>query len=191
MSCAALRARRGRRDDGSRRFAWARRGERRRRAARGPDRAAPRPDPRAPDRGVRASRMRRRAARAAQLMLLGLVYERAHLRLGATPTEGVPRAPPRAASGADFGLPAEADAFVSAILCLPTSSPKDGDPPYAISDRSAGANAPPGNRVRTRRRAEANESVPSAPSPQRQSGWSRRREAPRPRSRRRARAPGS
>ena len=72
---------------------------------------------------------RRRAARAAQLMLLGLVYERAHLRLGATPTEGVPHAPPRAASGADFGLPAEADAFVSAILCLPTSSPKDGNPP--------------------------------------------------------------
>jgi hypothetical protein len=75
---------------------------------------------------------RRRAARAAQLMLLGLVYERAHLRLGTTPTEGVAPAPRRAEGGADFGLAAEADAFVSAILRGPASSAKDDDPPSAI-----------------------------------------------------------
>ena len=109
---------------------------------------------------------RRRAARAAQLMLLGLVYERAHLRPGTTPAEGVPRAPLRAVSGADFGLAAEADAFVSAILRVPASSAKDDDLPYAIPDRSAGAHSPPGLRVRTRRRAEANESVPVTPSRQ-------------------------
>lgn len=72
---------------------------------------------------------RRRAARAAQLMLLGLVYERAHLRPGTTTTEGVPLAPLRAASGADFGLAVEADAFVSAILRVPASSPEDDDLP--------------------------------------------------------------
>lgn len=109
---------------------------------------------------------RRRAARAAQLMLLGLVYERAHLRPGATQAEGVPLAPLRAASGADFGLAAEADAFVSAILRVPASSAMDDDPLYAIPDRSAGAHSPPELRVRTRRRAEANESVPVAPNRQ-------------------------
>lgn len=109
---------------------------------------------------------RRRAARAAQLMLLGLVYERAHLRPGATQAEGVPLAPLRAASGADFGLAAEADAFVSAILRVPVSLARNDDPRDAISDRSAGTNPPPELRLGTRRWGEANESVPSAPNPQ-------------------------
>ena len=72
---------------------------------------------------------RRRAARAAQLMLLGLVYERAHLRPGSNRDRGCAAAPLRAASGADFGLAAEADAFVSAILRVPASSAKDDDLP--------------------------------------------------------------
>lgn len=109
---------------------------------------------------------RRRAARAAQLMLLGLVYERAHLRSGPTPAEGVPLAPHRAAGGADFGLAAEADAFVSAILRVPASSAKEDDPRDAIPDRFAGARSPPELQVGTRRRAEANESVPPTPNPQ-------------------------
>ena len=109
---------------------------------------------------------RRRAARAAQLMLLGLVYERAHLRPGTTPTERVPLAPPHAASSADFGLATEADAFVSAILRVPVSLARNDDPRDAISDRSAGTHAPLELPVGTRRRAEANESVPPAPNPQ-------------------------
>ncbi len=71
---------------------------------------------------------RRRAARAAQLMLLGLVYERAHLRPEASTTEVAPPAAPRAASGADFGLAAEADAFVSAILRDPGPLAKEAVP---------------------------------------------------------------
>ena len=85
---------------------------------------------------------RRRAARAAQLMLLGLVYERAHLRPGATHDGSCAAAPPRAASGADFGLAAEADAFVSAILRDPGLRPRMAMPTPSTRDKEA--HSPPG-----------------------------------------------
>jgi len=62
---------------------------------------------------------RLRAARAAQLMMVGLMCERANLRPGIGTAEAAPRVAPRAAQGEDFGLGPEADAFVSAILRLP------------------------------------------------------------------------
>jgi len=59
---------------------------------------------------------RRRAARAAQLMMVGLMYERAHL----SPRSGMPVSPPPTVAGAlhgpDFGLAPTADAFISAVL---------------------------------------------------------------------------
>ena len=59
---------------------------------------------------------RRRAARAAQLMLLGLLFERATLRpgvvmMGASPTSKSP-----ASDRTDYGLAPEADDFLSTIL---------------------------------------------------------------------------
>lgn len=60
---------------------------------------------------------RRRAARAAQLMMVGLMYEHAHSRPSAgSPGARPPRSLPSANGGADFGLGPEADSFVSAIL---------------------------------------------------------------------------
>jgi len=58
---------------------------------------------------------RRRAARAAQLMLLGLLFERATLQPGLV--MGVSPTPKQAATDrTDCGLAPEADAFLSAIL---------------------------------------------------------------------------
>jgi len=66
---------------------------------------------------------RRRAARAAQLMLLGLLFERATLRPGLA-TMGVSTASePPATDRRDYGLAPEADDFLSAILR--TSKPDD------------------------------------------------------------------
>ena len=59
---------------------------------------------------------RRRAARATQLMLLGLLLERARLLPGVAMMAPPPSSTPRATSEADYGLAPEADAFLSAIL---------------------------------------------------------------------------
>jgi hypothetical protein len=70
---------------------------------------------------------RRRAGRAAQLMLFGLLYERAHLRPGVSTPEGAPLIPRHAGRDDDVGLAAEADAFVSAILRIRANCASDGD----------------------------------------------------------------
>jgi len=62
---------------------------------------------------------RLRAARAAQLMIVGLMCERANLHPGTGTAEPAARPGARAVRGEDFGLAPEADAFVSAILRLP------------------------------------------------------------------------
>ena len=59
---------------------------------------------------------RRRAARAAQLMLLGLLFERATLRPGLVMTGVSPTSKPPTADRTDYGLAPEADDFLSAIL---------------------------------------------------------------------------
>lgn len=60
---------------------------------------------------------RRRAARAAQLMMVGLMYEHAHSRPAAgSPDARPPQSLPCANGVADLGLAPEADTFVSAIL---------------------------------------------------------------------------
>jgi hypothetical protein len=66
---------------------------------------------------------RRRAARAAQLMMVGLMYEHAHSRPAAgSPGARSPQILPCANGGGDFGLAPEADTFVSAILHAGASS---------------------------------------------------------------------
>jgi len=79
---------------------------------------------------------RRRAARAAQLMLIGLLYERTLLRPGTSAKEVAPPPPRPAASAADFGLAAEADAFVSTILRVPGYSAMDDDRGCVTPDRA-------------------------------------------------------
>ena len=59
---------------------------------------------------------RRRAARAAQLMLLGLLFERATLRPGRVTMGVSPASKPPATDRTDYGLAPEADDFLSAIL---------------------------------------------------------------------------
>jgi hypothetical protein len=59
---------------------------------------------------------RRRAARAAQLMLLGLLFERATLRPGLATMGVSPTSKPPATDRTDYGLAPEADDFLSAIL---------------------------------------------------------------------------
>jgi hypothetical protein len=59
---------------------------------------------------------RRRAARATQLLFLGLLFERARLGPRAAMMATPPSYAPRATSQADYGLAPEADAFLSAIL---------------------------------------------------------------------------
>jgi hypothetical protein len=66
---------------------------------------------------------RRRAARAAQLMLLGLLFERATLRPGLATMGVSPASKPPATDRRDYGLAPEADDFLSAILR--TSKPDD------------------------------------------------------------------
>jgi len=74
---------------------------------------------------------RRRAARAAQLMLLGLLFERATLRPGLA-TMGVSTASKPPATR-DYGLAPEADDFLSAILR--TSQQRALAPCFAAADR--------------------------------------------------------
>lgn len=63
---------------------------------------------------------RRRAARAAQLMMVGLMYEHAHRQ-----NSGAPAATSPIVTGVggspEFGLAPEVDAFVSSILCAESS----------------------------------------------------------------------
>jgi hypothetical protein len=59
---------------------------------------------------------RRRAARAAQLMLLGLLFERATLRPGLATMGVSPASKPPATDRTDYGLAPEADDFLSTIL---------------------------------------------------------------------------
>jgi hypothetical protein len=70
---------------------------------------------------------RRRAARAAQLMLVGLLCERANLRPGVSMTASAPPAPERAVSHRDYGLAPEADAFLSRILRCSGTPQTDDD----------------------------------------------------------------
>lgn len=63
---------------------------------------------------------RRRAARAAQLMMVGLMYEHAHRQNSGTPVATSPIVP-GAGGSPDFGLVPEVDAFVSSILCAESS----------------------------------------------------------------------
>jgi hypothetical protein len=59
---------------------------------------------------------RRRAARAAQLMLLGLLFERATLRPGLATMGVSPASKSPATDRTDYGLAPDADDFLSAIL---------------------------------------------------------------------------
>ena len=69
---------------------------------------------------------RRRAARATQLMLVGLLCERANLRTGLAIPAIPPPSLPHATNHTNYGLPPEADAFLSAIL-RSAGSPETGD----------------------------------------------------------------
>ena len=81
---------------------------------------------------------RRRAARAAQLMLVGLLCERASLRAGPGMREVAPPPTPRVASLSDFGLAPEAEAFVTSILrCSGTPEADDDLGGSGPSDRSS------------------------------------------------------
>ena len=106
---------------------------------------------------------RRRAARAAQLMLIGLLYERTLLRPGAGAKGVAPPTLRRAASAADFGLAAEADAFVSAILRAPGSSQMEEDRRRSLPGDTTAEDSPPGHHMQETRRVEIKESVPAPP----------------------------
>lgn len=109
---------------------------------------------------------RRRAARAAQLMLIGLLYERTLLRPGAGAMGIAPPIPRRTASAADFGLAAEAATFVSAILRGPGSSQMDDDRRCALPGRATAEDSPPAFHIQEKRRLEINELVPAPPGRQ-------------------------
>jgi hypothetical protein len=70
---------------------------------------------------------RRRAARAAQLMLLGLLFERATLRPSLGMMGGSPAPRPRPINQPDYGLAPEADAFLSTILNASNSFQPDAE----------------------------------------------------------------
>jgi len=76
---------------------------------------------------------RRRAARAAQLMLLGLLFERATLRPGPVMMGVSPPSKAPAGDRTDYGLAPEADDFLSAILR--TSQQRALAPCFAAADR--------------------------------------------------------
>jgi hypothetical protein len=79
--------------------------------------------------------------------------------------EIAPPTPRRAPSAADFGLAAEADAFVSAILHGPGSSQID-DRRCPPTGRATAEDSHPGFHVQEKRRMGSNESVPAAPGRQ-------------------------